>query len=141
MAVVEGGSCPALPRKEQLYRLVQFGIILSEKRHFLNQIGENQSHSARLGHAQSGLQIAPNLLIHSGLFLMRFARFPNDFNADVGLLISGSKVRALVRPPSKPRSQPVDKQRWERRSPGRESLTVGLQTRIPAGVSIAPYVS
>jgi hypothetical protein len=35
---------------------------------------------------------------------MRFVNFPNDFNLDVGLLISGSKVRALVRPPSKSRA-------------------------------------
>jgi hypothetical protein len=59
---------------------------------------------ARVGNKvakRSGLQIAPNLFIHSGPFLMRFEKFPNDFNADVGLLISGSKVRALVRPPSK----------------------------------------
>jgi hypothetical protein len=48
-----------------------------------------------------GLQIAPNSLIHNSQFLIRFASFLSDFNLDVGLLISGSKVRALVRPPSK----------------------------------------
>ena len=48
-----------------------------------------------------GLQIAPNSLIHNSQFLIRFASFLSDFNLDVGLLISGFKVRALVRPPSK----------------------------------------
>jgi hypothetical protein len=48
-----------------------------------------------------GLQIARNPLIHSRLFLVQLGNYLNDFNVDVGLLISVSKVRALVRPPSK----------------------------------------
>jgi hypothetical protein len=52
--------------------------------------------------APTGLQIARNPLSYNSLLLMRFGNLLNDFNVGVGLLISGSKVRALVRPPSNP---------------------------------------
>ena len=47
---------------------------------------------------QNGLQFAPNPLIHGSLILVWFGNFSNDSKGDVGLLIRGSKVRALVRP-------------------------------------------
>jgi hypothetical protein len=45
--------------------------------------------------APTGLQIARNPLSYNSLLLMRFGNLLNDFNVGVGLLISGSKVRAL----------------------------------------------
>ena len=40
-------------------------------------------------------------LMSDGAFLAQLGKFPNDFMPQTGLLISGSTVRARVRPPSK----------------------------------------
>ena len=55
--------------------------------------------------------------------LMWAENFPGYINEIIGLLISGSKVRALVRPPSKIRVAPFDAR--QAAPPRRNSILVG----------------
>jgi hypothetical protein len=59
--------------------------------------------SGRVAQSESGIQLGKFRiqLMPNGPFLVRLGKFPNDFKTKIGPLISGSTVRARVRPPSK----------------------------------------